>query len=306
MQSCRFGISSDAPDDMAGLFRVWLDVRFAETDVNLAATMDMLATVLLVACGRLGEASALCRAAVTRLAAAAQAPDMEEGTADRSAAADTHKVLMVLAAELFLAVLAARRNSAPEGAEGAETAALKQEAGLLLLTVAQGLEVASVGVEAPLAETPAATEARAWGHCAWVLLSKRLFPSLRLWGEGGCEGGAAASSDEEAEAFWAADAALEVSAADAAGHGTCAVLVARTLAAAVDAVALEGVFGNEQVQGVIEVMVKFDAGIREVLYGSSARTLPTVLAQLARFVKLRSVDDAGQGCEAGGGSLAEV
>lgn len=268
VQAARFGISSEAPDTMAGLFQVWLDVRLEEVDPYLAATTDLLATVFLVACGHLSDAFELSRAAVTALAAAAAAPPAD---ADASAATDTYKVLLVYAAELCIAVLAALWHASPEETEESNSAAgeLVAQAWALLKTVAEGLQGTHVCSEGPAAEA-----AQAWGRCAWVRLAEHLFASLRPSATADSGEG---SLGHETAVFQAASGALEASTAHVVGHGTCAVLAARILSAAADTASPAAVFGTAQVARVMDAITQSDTGARELLLGLTAHALPTVL-----------------------------
>eukprot|EP00892_Ulva_mutabilis_P005816 jgi/Ulvmu1/3606/UM017_0018.1 len=285
VQAGRFGISSEAPPDMAGLFRVWLDVRLHEVDPDLAATTDLLATVFLVACGQLEDAFTLSRAAVTALAAAtaAAAAPHAAAAADVAAATDTRKVLLVFAAELSIAVLAERWRPACDAdtaAAHSATAEMLMLGGQVLETVAIGLQVAQATGEAPGEGTAAGEEAQAWGRCAWVRLAEHMFKSLRQCAAEPPADGGDAVAVQEAAAIRAGSQALSASSMYVVGQGTCAMLMARIFAGVADAASPEAAFSDPSVRCVVETVAVSNAGVREMLFGLTAHALPAVLPSL--------------------------
>lgn len=273
----KFGFTENDEQDMAGLLTVWLHVRGTGygtgDDLRWQAAADLLAAALLAVCGCLAEAFALSRAAVTALAAAAARPG----------ASDLLKVLLLYAAEMCATVVAARWHAAgcASGEEGGDmesiTEGMAQDAKQLLLTVARGLTITHSGGDPPDARTVSAEEAHAWGHSSWVRLVQHLGACLLPADAAESADGAGESADRSVAVAAAVCTTLEASTVNVAGRGSCAMLVARTLAAAADVASVQTVFEDEQVQAVLEQVMESDAGVREMLHGLTPCALPAVV-----------------------------
>lgn len=273
----KFGFTENEEQDMAGALTMWLHVRGTGygtgDDLMWQATTDLLAAALLVVCSRLADAFALSRAAVTALAAAAARPGAPE----------MPKVLLPYAAEMCAAVVAARWHAAGcgsggegDGMEGTREE-MAQDARQLLLTVARGLNITHSGGDPPDARTASAEEVHALGHRAWLRLVQHLGACLLPHGTADGDAGGGDGADRSGAAAAAVSTTLEASMVNIAGRGSCAMLVAWTLAAAADVASVQSVFEYEHVQAVLQEVMVSDAGVREMLHGLTPRALPAIV-----------------------------